>query len=295
MAEVQALYLDLMKRALLGLLYDEAKLFRPINMTIQRHFHKRIALSLISHYLARTDKQIMQPVNFDLEKRLNGSDWPPPAFAQTMIGMKRLNNLQSCIEAVLKDNIPGDLIETGAWRGGATIFMRAVLKAYGVEDRLVWVADSFEGLPEGDAAKYSQDEDDVHHKYNVFLSVSLEEVQDNFRRYNLLDEQVRFLKGWFKDTLPTAPIKSLAILRLDGDMYESTTDALTNLYAKVSAGGYVIIDDYHLEGCRQAVHDYRSAHGIAEEIKDIDGMGVYWQKVKAAIVMDHSSHAGGRR
>jgi hypothetical protein len=284
MAEVKDLYLDLMKRALLGLLFNESKLFRPINMTIQRRFPKGAALRLISQYLGRTDKQIMQPINFDLEQRLNGTDWPPPAFAQTMIGMKRLNNLQACIEDVLMHNIPGDFIETGAWRGGATIFMRAVLKAYGVEDRRVWVADSFEGLPEGDAAKYPADEGDVHHKYNVFLNVPLEEVTDNFRRYNLLDEQVQFLKGWFKDTLPTAPIERLAVLRLDGDMYESTTDALTHLYAKVSAGGYVIIDDYHLEGCRQAVHDYRSAHGIDEEMRDIDGMGVYWQKVKGATV-----------
>jgi Macrocin-O-methyltransferase (TylF) len=279
MVEAKELYLDLMKRALLGLLFDEAKSFRPINTTITRRFHKRAALTLISQYLARTNKQIMQPVSFDLEKRLNGSDWPPPAFAHTMIGMKRLNNLQACIEEVLQKGVHGDFIETGAWRGGATIFMRAVLQAYGVEDRLVWVADSFAGLPEGDGTKYPADAGDVHHTYNVFLSVSLEEVQDNFRRYNLLDDQVRFLKGWFKETLPAAPIKSLAVLRLDGDMYESTLDGFTHLYPKVSSGGYVIIDDYHLAGCRQAVHDYRAAHGIDEEIKDIDGMGVYWQKI----------------
>lgn len=284
MAEVRELYLELMKRALLGLLFNEARMFRPINMTIERRFPKGAALRLISQYLERTEKQIMQPINFDLEKRLNGTDWPPPAFAQTMIGMKRLNNLQACIEDVLKNNIPGDLIETGAWRGGATIFMRGVLKAYGVEDRLVWVADSFAGLPEGDGARYPADANDVHHKYNVFLSVSLEEIKDNFNRYDLLDEQVQFLKGWFKDTLPVAPIKTLAVLRLDGDMYESTMDALTHLYTKVSAGGYVIIDDYHLAGCREAVHDYRSANGIDEGIKDIDGMGVYWQKVTAATV-----------
>jgi len=148
----------------------------------------------------------------------------------------------------------------------------------------VWVADSFEGLPQGDGAKYPADEGDVHHTYNDFLSVSLEEVTDNFSKYNLLDEQVRFLKGWFKDTLPTAPIKGLAILRLDGDMYESTTDALTHLYNRVSAGGYVIVDDYHLAGCRQAVQDYRASHGIDEEIRDIDGMGVYWQKAKGLAV-----------
>jgi len=72
------------------------------------------------------------------------------------------------------------------------------------------------------------------------LAVSLERVQDNFRRYGLLDRQVRFLKGWFRDTLPAAPIERLAILRLDGDLYESTIQALGALHGKVSAGGVVM-------------------------------------------------------
>jgi macrocin-O-methyltransferase TylF-like protien len=101
----------------------------------------------------------------------------------------------------------------------------------------------------------------------------------NFRRYGLLDEQVRFLKGWFRDTLPSAPIKTLALLRLDGDLYESTMDALSALYRKVVPGGFVIIDDYgDFEPCRRAIHEFRDKSGIDDPIERIDDSGVYWRK-----------------
>ena len=195
-----------------------------------------------------------------------------------MVGIRQLDNLQFCVEDVLAHNVAGDLIETGVWRGGATIFMRAVLKAHGVSDRRVWVADSFSGLPPPDAAKYPSDSDDAHHTIDL-LAVSLDEVKSNFKKYELLDEQVCFLPGWFRDTLPSAPIKQLAVIRLDGDMYESTMDALTALYPKLSPRGYLIVDDYGLSGCKQAVHDYRQANGITEEIRPIAGYGAaYWQR-----------------
>jgi hypothetical protein len=94
----------------------------------------------------------------------------------------------------------------------------------------------------------------------------------------LLDEQVKFLKGWFKDTLPNAPIQKLALLRLDGDMYESTMDALLALYDKVSVGGYIIVDDYHVvEGCKRAIHDFLSQRNLNPVLEEIDGVGVYWK------------------
>lgn len=201
-----------------------------------------------------------------------------PENGQTMIGLKRLDNLQRCIEDILATGVPGDLIETGVWRGGATILMRAVLKAYGVEDRRVWVADSFEGLPPPDPERNRQDKGSRLHTREE-LAVSLDQVKSNFERYGLLDEQVRFLKGWFRDTLPDAPIERLAVVRLDGDMYESTMDALVNLYPKLSVGGYLIVDDYGaVTACRQAVHDYREAHGVHDEIRSIDWTGVFWQR-----------------
>ena len=164
------------------------------------------------------------------------------------------------------------------WRGGSTIFMRAVLKAHGVSDRVVWVADSFEGLPRPNEAQYPQDTGDVLYSHKE-LAVSLEQVKANFRRYDLLDEQVRFLKGWFRDTLPDAPIKELAVLRLDGDMYESTMDALRSLYPKLAPGGYLIVDDYGaIPACRRAVTDFREAQGIHEPIETIDWTGVWWRR-----------------
>jgi len=180
---------------------------------------------------------------FDEPSRSEGRDLP--ANAHTMIGMKRPENIQACMAEVLNEQVSGDFIETGVWRGGATIFMRGVLKAYGIQDRRVWVADSFEGLPNPNPRRYPCDEGDIHHRFKQ-LGVSLEEVRSNFQRYGLLDDQVHFLKGWFRDTLSRAPISQLAVLRLDGDMYESTHDAFVHLYPKLSIGGFVIIDDY---GC----------------------------------------------
>jgi O-methyltransferase len=117
----------------------------------------------------------------------------------------------------------------------------------------------------------------MHHAMEA-LAISVDDVRANFRKYGLLDDQVRFLKGWFADTLPGAPIERIAVLRLDGDMYGSTMDALTALYDKVSEGGFVIIDDYVLDPCRQAVHDFRDARGIEDEIVRIDGYGVFWRR-----------------
>ena len=201
-------------------------------------------------------------------RRSGPKGWTGRYAAHTMIGRKRLENVQSCIEDVLAHGVPGDLIETGVWRGGATILMRAVLKAHGVTDRLVWVADSFAGLPAPDSNRYPRDEGDQLHTFRQ-LAVSLEQVQDNFRRYGLLDDQVRFLKGWFRETLPSAPIDRLAVLRLDGDLYQSTIEALESLYDRISVGGYVIVDDYgNVAGCRQAVHDFRKAGDLRHDSAD---------------------------
>ncbi|SFX64323.1 O-methyltransferase [Thermoactinomyces sp. DSM 45891] len=210
------------------------------------------------------------------ENRQRGQDWPP--IAHSMIGRERMNNLHQCMNAVINENIEGDFIETGVWRGGSCIFMRGFLKAHGITDRKVWVADSFEGLPAPDP-QYPVDAGVTLHEVD-FLRVSVEEVIENFRKYDLLDGQVSFLKGWFKDTLPVAPIEKIAIARLDGDMYSSTTDALVNLYHKVSVGGYVIIDDYTVPLCQRAVHDFRNKHNITESIVNIDGFSAFWKKTR---------------
>ncbi|HQU49302.1 MAG TPA: TylF/MycF family methyltransferase [Casimicrobiaceae bacterium] len=213
---------------------------------------------------------------FDRARREEGRDWPSRALS--MIGARRMLQLQRAAEFVIERGIPGDFVETGVWRGGACILMRAVLAAHGVTDRRVWVADSFAGLPEPDAARYPKDAGNQLHACPQ-LAVSADQVRENFRRYRLLDDQVAFLEGWFRDTLPSAPIGRLAILRLDGDLYESTMDALTALYDKVVPGGIVIVDDYGiLESCRAAVEDFRRERGVTETVYAIDDSGVHWQK-----------------
>ena len=215
--------------------------------------------------------------SYDVATREVGMDWP--STAHTMIGVKRLANLRMLAETVIANEIPGDFIETGVWRGGACILMRAVLKAYQVTDRRVWVADSFQGLPQPDRQRYPADAKSTLHTFKE-LSVPLETVRRNFQKYGLLDDQVVFLKGWFKDTLPTAKIRQLALLRMDGDLYESTIVALNALYDKLSIGGYVIVDDYHVvAACKDAVGDFLSARKIpSSRLSEIDGVGVFWQK-----------------
>jgi hypothetical protein len=209
------------------------------------------------------------------------------SYAVSMIPLARFDNIRNCIDDILRDGTPGDLIEAGAWRGGATIFMRGALKAYGVVDRLVWVADSFEGLPEPDPDRFPLEArvqaGSVIQKAYHNLAVGLEEVERNFAAYRLLDGQVRFLKGWFKDTLPNAPIGTLSLMRIDSDFYESTRDSLGFLYDKLSIGGFVIIDDYGEDSwtyCRRAVDEFRSERGIDDRLIPVDSKCSYWKRTR---------------
>jgi O-methyltransferase len=160
-------------------------------------------------------------------------------------------------------------------RGGACIYMRGKLDTLGDAHRRVFVADSFKGLPPPSPKAYVADTGDIHHKFGA-LAISRQDVEENFRRYGLLDERVVFLEGWFKDTLPTAPIAKISILRLDGDMYESTIQALDALYHKVSRGGAVIVDDYFLRPCAQAVNEFRTRWGVTSPLLPIDPSAVWW-------------------
>ena len=247
--ELRARYLDLVRDCVTGVIYDDP----PLDFLVEGK---------------------LRP--FDRAARESGLDWP--SRAHSMIGQKRMLQLQRAAEFVIERNVPGDFIETGVWRGGACIMLRAVLKAWGVTDRRVWLADSFAGLPEPDPERYPADKGQNLHTFKA-LAVPIETVRANFARYGLLDEQVVFLKGWFRDTLPNAPIERIAILRLDGDLYESTMDAFAALYDKVSHGGFVVVDDFGtFEYCRAAVADFRRERGIRDRIFDIDGAGIFWQR-----------------
>ena len=262
------LYLELLKRAVSHTLYGRSDVGRALAGRNQ------ITRAML-RFFDRRGFTVLRDVEDAEALREEGRDWP--LFGQTMIGRKRLDNVQHCVEDVIERGVPGDLIETGVWRGGATILMRAVLAAHGVTDRTVWVADSFEGLPRPDD-RYPADSGALWHTADR-LAISVEEVRGNFERYGLLDDQVRFLVGWFKDTLRTVPDPQWAVIRVDGDMYGSTMDALTALYPNLSPGGYLIVDDYSaIDVCQRAVDDYREQHGIDDPIEKIDWNGVYWQR-----------------
>jgi len=262
------MYLDLLRKQLTRYGEDE---MTPIRAGSNRLI--RYALNI----LAQRNIALVRNHPFDEKKRELGRDWP--VTAETMIGMQRLTSLQHCVEKVLAEDVPGDLVECGVWRGGACILMRAVLAAYGDEKRCIWLADSFAGVPAPDVENYAADENIRLDLAAPVLAVPEATVKTNFTRYGLLDDRVRFLPGWFKDTLPSAPIGRIALLRLDGDLYESTIQALDALYPRLSVGGYCIIDDYHpIPACREAVTNYRQKHKISAEIIEIDGTGVFWRK-----------------
>jgi O-methyltransferase len=201
---------------------------------------------------------------------------------ETMMGLGALENLHDAMRRVVCDRVPGDFVETGVWRGGGTIYMRAFLEAYGEPDRRVWVCDSFAGLPKP-KPEYKADRGSRLWQ-SEYLAVSLDQVKRNFEFYRLLDDRVCFLEGFFSDTMPTAPIEEVAVLRLDGDMYESTIVVLEHLYPKVSEGGIVIIDDYGmLPECDRAVEDYRVQNRITDPLEIIGyvkgkPLGGYWRK-----------------
>jgi O-methyltransferase len=212
----------------------------------------------------------------NLERRVVGSDWPIDGW--TMIGLQRLDNVQHCVESVLADGVRGDLIETGVWRGGTTILMRALLKVHGDTDRTVFVADSFQGLPPPEPDQWPADEGSPLHEMS-FLRVPVEDVEAAFRRFGVLDQQVKFVEGWFEETLPKLNDRIWSVIRLDGDMYGSTITSLENLYPRLSPGGYVIIDDYGaVKQCKRAVDDFRERNGITEEVQRIDWSGIYWRR-----------------
>jgi hypothetical protein len=271
-----ARYIDLLKKSILEDLYTENEvrlLYLRWCLEGRQTFDQNVYLDIRRKWKAEYDEYV--------RLRQFGLAYNRPmqhlGFPHTMLNRARVENIEFCLQQILADGVPGDCMECGVWRGGAVIFMRGYLAAHGVTDRTVWVADSFEGIP----APSVPEDAGVHlsKQTHPMLAIDLETVQNLFERYGLLDEQVRFLQGWFKDTLPAAPVEKLALLRLDGDLYESTMDALIPLYDKVSPGGFVIIDDYGcLEPCRRAVTEFREARGITEPLQEVDWTAVYWRK-----------------
>lgn len=269
-------YLELLKKSLAASLYDESSwqvVDGPMpGVTGIMAVLKRKFVSA----LKRRGLLVIRVKKYQAELREQGLDWP--LFGLTMVGLRRLNNIQYCLEDVIARKVQGDFVETGVWRGGSSILAKAVFRHHGANDRIVWCCDSFEGMPTPTSSDLSIDSNADFSDRDYLVATDVQ-VANNFRKFGLLDDNVRFLKGWFSETLPTAPIGDIAVLRMDGDLYESTMDALKHLYHKVSAGGYVIVDDYKSwKGCRTAVDEFRRNNAITDSIIDIDPHAVYWRR-----------------
>jgi len=275
--EVEETYLELLKRSLLNEIYldDELRMLYLRDCLADKESFDYT----VYHDIRNTRRQAYEALQATRkigqfpERNIHRS-----GFSHTMIGRKRLDNLHSSMETIRLNGIPGDLVECGVWRGGSCIFMAGYAGIYAMSDRTVFAADSFEGLP---VPTHEKDGNiDLSEDRYPELAVSLDTVRENFEVYRLPFRNVQFMKGWFKDTLKTAAVNQIALLRLDGDLYESTMDIMSALYQKVSPGGIVIVDDYHaIPACEQAIVDYFSSHSIPlPEMNEIDWTGVWWQK-----------------
>lgn len=217
----------------------------------------------------------------NLRLRAAGMDWPLQGL--TMIGLNRLDDLQACVESVVRDGVDGDLIEAGTWRGGASILMRATLDALGAVDRTVVLADSFQGFPAAD--------DQGHLNVTDFLAVPQEDVRANFTRFGL-EHGVRFVPGFFEQTLPGLADGRWSVVRLDGDTYEATWLALESLYPGLAPGGHLIVDDYRaMPECGRAVDAFRRHHGITEPLQKVDWTCVRWRRESDAPLQDAAAGA----
>ncbi len=288
----RARYLELLKQSLLNELYPELEA-QLLQVVLNLAYRRELAFETI--WQAREDAGLLAAIGSAREGgdtvTLRGLDElgvevdrPElrnySEFAHTMIGRARLDHLQWCVEQVLQEGISGDLMEAGVWRGGACILMKGVLACHGDTKRKVWVADSFQGVPAPSAAQDAGY--DMSATRLPVLAVSAEAVRALFARYRLLDERVRFIEGWFDQSLAQADPPALSLLRIDADLYQSTWDVLHALYARVAPGGFVIVDDYRiLPPCREAVDQFRSLYRISDPIEIIDGHAIFWRKFSA--------------
>jgi O-methyltransferase/8-demethyl-8-(2,3-dimethoxy-alpha-L-rhamnosyl)tetracenomycin-C 4'-O-methyltransferase len=216
------------------------------------------------------------PADFAVVKHydLENARWriDPLSRPMTLLTRAQLDLIEEIVDTVHDLKVPGDLLEAGVWRGGAVAFMRAVLHAYQVSGRRVFAADSFAGIPQNTRAL-----GDPVDQWTDRWAASLDEVRGNLNRLGLLDERIVFVPGYFEDTLASLKNERFALIRLDSDSYDSVMTSLERLYPLLSKSGFVVVDDWHLGGCRKAVEDYRARHRIQGEVQVAHG-NAFWAK-----------------
>jgi O-methyltransferase len=273
---LQESYLDLVVKTVRG--------FSPIpeyaQLDVDRtNLAKEHVKKLRSDFKGKQSGNIMVDMAISMGSSMLTKTWKKlNPVALTMCGDESINQLKEALATIYREDIPGDFIEAGVWRGGLPVIMKSYAHTQNDLNRKIYIADSFQGLP--------QDCSDPKDKAaNLLLtpiqnlSTSRELIENALEYFNLMDDNIIFLEGWFKDTLHKIEADQFSLVRLDGDYYESTHDSIVELYPKLSVGGYLIVDDYNLPlGCKRAINEYRKKHHITEEIIKINKQAVYWRK-----------------
>ena len=216
--------------------------------------------------------EISQTTKMIPHRRLCGNDWPP--FGFTMVGIIRLINVAQLISNVVRTGVQGDFAELGVWRGGTCIFAQ---RLFGVlepsKTRMIHVFDAFESLP-------------GYGGNSAFLENSAADVRENFEVMGAMSKHVKFHVGLFQQTTKAFQTEHdvtntrLAILRIDGNFYDSYQDALYRMYEYVPVGGYVIFDDVMSHAAvMRCWEDFKADQGLPETLTRIDKHSAYFQKI----------------
>lgn len=201
----------------------------------------------------------------------------------TMTTVERMYSLFTAIKYTVENDISGDIVECGVWKGGSSMLCALTLKQLGATDRKLYLYDTYSGMPEPiDKDKEAFTGNDAMEKWKErqidgnsdWCHASIEEVQENLISTGYPEDNIIFIKGKVEETIPNRIPEEIALLRLDTDFYESTKHELEHLYPKLSERGTLIIDDYgYWAGAKEAVDEYISDNGIKLLLHRIDETG----------------------
>lgn len=201
----------------------------------------------------------------------------------TLTSVQRLVALCDAVQYVVRNQIPGDIVECGVWKGGSMMAVARTLIQANDQSRHLYLFDTYEGMtPPGDkdvsvqgasASNLLQNEDKADPE-SVWCVAPLDEVRRVMDGVGYAPSKVHFIKGRVEETLPEMAPEKISLLRLDTDWYESTRHEMNQLFPRLSKGGVLIIDDYgHWEGARQAIDEYIKENKLQILLHRIDNTG----------------------
>lgn len=224
-----------------------------------------------------------EPVNFDISQDKAFMDIYRRCRPYTMTSAERMYSLYKAIDYTISNDIKGDFVECGVWKGGSSMLIALTLLEKGISDRNIYLYDTFEGMSaptdadiaySGESAQKLLSEHDKMDEASVWCYSPLDAVKANLLSTGYPEKHLIFVKGKVEDTLPSTTPAVIALLRLDTDWYESTKMEMEKLYPLLQDKGILIIDDFGFwEGARRAVVEYFEKAGKKPYLHRIDDTG----------------------